>query len=372
MGLKKWLNVYIRKNLNLLRQEVKLMIHNNFLKRSGLFVLLIILLLLSAILGISIGAVAIPPSEVVRILFSHIPGFNGYLAAGLLPQHETIIMTMRFPRVVLAAMVGAGLALSGATFQGLFRNPMADPYVIGVSSGAALGAVVSILVQSIWKLSTQFTIPAFAFIFAIATIFLVYNLARVGGKVPVMTLLLSGIAVSSLLSALVSLCEFFSGHQLYQVVFWLMGGFSGRGWDYVYMFIPYGIVGSVLIFIYARELNAMLLGEDSAQHLGVEVERVKRRLLIAAALLTGACVSVSGLIGFVGLVIPHIVRMIVGSDHRILLPAVALTGAVFLLLADVLARVVIAPGELPVGIVTALVGGPFFIYLLRRQKNTMF
>lgn len=347
------------------------MIQNNNIKQSILFTLLIIILLVSFVFGISIGAVSIPPSEVVRILFSHIPGFDSYLMAGL-PEHETIIMTLRFPRVVIAAMVGAGLALAGATFQGLFRNPMADPYVIGVSSGAALGAVCSILVQSLWDIPIRFGIPAFAFAFAVVTIFLVYSLARVGGKVPVMTLLLSGIAVNSLLSALVSFCMFFSGNQLHQVVFWLLGGFSGRGWDYVYIFLPYGVVGSTVIFIYARELNAMLLGEEPAQHLGIEVEQVKRRLLIAAALLTGACVSVSGLIGFVGLVIPHIVRMLFGPDHRTLLPAVALIGAAFLLVADVLARVVIAPGELPVGIVTALVGGPFFIYLLRRQKNSMF
>ncbi|PKM78045.1 MAG: iron ABC transporter [Firmicutes bacterium HGW-Firmicutes-15] len=348
------------------------MIHKSNVKQSVLFTILIIILLASFVLGVSIGAVSIPPSEVVRIFFSHIPGIDRYLSAGLVPEHETIILTMRFPRVVIAALVGAGLALAGATFQGLFRNPMADPYVIGVSSGAALGAVCSILVQSIWDIPIRFGIPAFAFVFAVVTIFLVYSLARVGGKVPVMTLLLSGIAVNSLLSALVSFCMFFSGNQLHQVVFWLLGGFSGRGWDYVYIFLPYGVVGSTVIFIYARELNAMLLGEEPAQHLGIEVERVKRRLLIAAALLTGACVSVSGLIGFVGLVIPHIVRMLFGPDHRTLLPAVALIGAAFLLVADVLARVVIAPGELPVGIVTALVGGPFFIYLLRRQKNSMF
>jgi len=348
------------------------MIHKRNIKQSILFAILLIILLASFVLGISIGAVSIPPSEVVKIIFSHIPGLDSYLTAGLLPEHETIIMTMRFPRVIIAALVGAGLALAGATFQGLFRNPMADPYVIGVSSGAALGAVCSILVQSLWDIPIRFGIPAFAFVFAVATIFLVYNLARVGGKVPVMTLLLSGIAVNSLLSALVSFCMFFSGNQLHKVVFWLLGGFSGRGWDYVYIFLPYGIVGSTVIFIYARELNAMLLGEEPAQHLGIEVEQVKRHLLIAAALLTGACVSVSGLIGFVGLVIPHIVRMLFGPDHRTLLPAVALIGAAFLLVADVLARVVIAPGELPVGIVTALVGGPFFIYLLRRQKNSMF
>jgi iron complex transport system permease protein len=348
------------------------MFQSNILKRSALFTLLLTLLFVAFILGISIGAVSIPPVEVVRILLSRIPGLHSYLTTGLSPEHETIIMIMRFPRVVLAAMTGAGLALAGAAFQGLFRNPMADPYVIGVSSGAALGAVSTLLFQPIFKISIHYGIPLFAFIFAVMTIFLVYNLARVGSKVPVMNLLLSGIAVSTLLSALVSLCMFFSGDQLHQVVFWLMGGFSGRGWDYVKIFIPYGVLGSIVIFIYARELNAMLLGEEPAQHLGVEVEVVKRRLLVAAALLTGACVSVSGLIGFVGLVIPHIVRMLFGPDHRVLLPAVALIGAIFLLVADVLARVVITPGELPVGIVTALIGGPFFIYLLRMQKTAMY
>ncbi|MEQ8236241.1 MAG: iron chelate uptake ABC transporter family permease subunit [Syntrophomonadaceae bacterium] len=348
------------------------MIKKSTYKNSALFTALLALLMLALVLGISIGAVAIKPSAVIQILLSQLPGLVHLTGHDWLPEHETILITMRMPRVLLAALVGAGLSLAGATFQGLFRNPMADPYVIGVSSGAALGAVSSILLQTTFRFSMNYGIPAFAFLFALFTIALVYNLARVGGKVPVMTLLLSGIAVNSLLTALVSLCQFFSGDQLHQVVFWLMGSFSGRGWNYVNIFIPYGLVGAIIVFVYARELNAMLLGEESAQHLGVEVERVKRRLLIAAAILTGACVSVSGLIGFVGLVIPHVVRLVFGPDHRTLLPAVALIGAIFLLLADIISRIIIAPGELPVGIVTALVGGPFFIYLLRRQKNTMF
>lgn len=348
------------------------MINSYSMKRSIIFTLLVVLLLVSVVLGIGIGAITIPPSEIVRILLSHIPGLQHYFAKAWAPEHATIVLTMRFPRVLLAALVGTGLALAGTVFQGLFRNPMADPYVIGVSSGAALGAVGSILLQSVVNIPMRYGIPAFAFVFAIITILLVYNLARVGGKAPVMNLILAGVAVNSVISALVSLCMFFSGNQLHQVLFWLMGGFSGRGMDYVYIFIPYGVVGTAIIFVYARELNAMLLGEEAAGHLGVEVERVKRCLLIAAALLTGACVAVSGMIGFVGLVIPHIVRMIIGPDHRTLLPAVALVGASFLLLADILARVIIAPGELPVGIVTALVGGPFFIYLLRRQKSAMF
>ncbi|MEQ8200753.1 MAG: iron chelate uptake ABC transporter family permease subunit [Syntrophomonadaceae bacterium] len=344
----------------------------NTVKRAAILVLLAAILLLSVVIGIAIGAVYIPPAEIGAILLSHIPGLGEWLHPNRLPEHDIIIMTMRFPRVILAGLAGAGLALAGATFQGLFRNPMADPYIIGVSSGAALGAVVSIIIQAAWDIPMRLGIPVFAFAFAIITIVLVYNLARVGGKVPVMTLLLAGIAVNSLLSAAESLCLFFSGEQLHQIVFWLLGGFSGAGWDYVIMFLPYGIIGATIIFVYARELNALLLGEESAQHLGVEVERIKRYLLVAAALLTGACVSVSGMIAFVGLVIPHIVRMLFGSDHRILLPAVALIGAIFLLLADSVSRIIIAPSELPVGIITALVGGPFFIFLLRRQKNALF
>lgn len=341
-------------------------------RRSAILMALAAVLLLAVMAGVSIGAVYISPGEIGAILFSHIPGLGNILEADLTTEHDVILMTIRFPRVVMAALVGAGLALAGATFQGLFRNPMADPYVIGVSSGAALGAIISIIVQAQWDIPFRFGIPVSAFVFALITIMLVYNLARVGGKVPVMTLLLAGIAVNSLLSAMESLCLFFSGEQLHQIVFWLLGGFSGTGWDYVAMFLPYGFIGATIIFVYSRELNALLLGEESAQHLGVEVERVKKYLLVAAALLTGACVSVSGMIAFVGLVTPHVVRMLFGSDHRLLLPAVALIGAIFLLLADMVSRIVVAPGELPVGIITALVGGPFFIFLLRRQKNALF
>lgn len=348
------------------------MVQEKISRRTYIFPFLIIVLLGVLTLGVGVGAVFIHPFEVLMITWRHIPVLGHYIDTDLPATYDTIIFTIRFPRVLLAALVGSGLALAGATFQGLFRNPMADPYVIGVSSGAALGAVTAILLLTPLGASFLVGIPGFAFIFAVLTVFLVYSLARVGGKVPVMTLLLAGIAVNSLFSALVSLCMFFSGNKLHQVVFWLMGGFSGRGWDYILIFLPYGILGSIVIFLYARELNAMLLGEEPAQHLGVEVEKVKLYLVGAAALLTGACVSVSGLIGFVGLVIPHIVRILIGPDHRILLPAVMLTGAVFLVVADVLARVVIAPEEMPVGIVTALVGGPFFIFLLRRHKTAMF
>lgn len=329
------------------------------------------LLLSVMVMGVGIGAVKIPPAEIFSLLLGHLNGASSGFDGKML-SHDMILLNIRLPRVLLGAMVGVGLSLAGAIFQGLFRNPMADPYVIGVSSGAALGAVAGILVLGKMGWNLTYGIPGFAFASAILTIFLVYRLARIGGKVPVMTLLLAGIAVNSFLSALVSLCMFYSGNQLHQVVFWLLGGFSGRGWDYVLMFMPYALVGSGIAFLYARELNGMLIGEEQAQHLGIDVERVKLFLLFAAALLIGSCVSVSGLIGFVGLIIPHIVRLIIGPDHRLLLPMVALTGAIFMVSADIAARTIIAPEELPVGVVTALVGGPFFIYLLRRQKFAIY
>lgn len=336
-----------------------------------IMLILTLVLVLLVIIGIGIGAVWIPPQEVVALLKGHLDGSSASYTGKML-SHDIIIWSIRLPRVLLGAMVGIGLSVAGAIFQGLFRNPMADPYVIGVSSGAALGAVSAILLLGSSGLKYTYGIPVFAFICAVLTIFLVYNLARTGGKVPVMTLLLAGIAVNSFLSALQSLAMFYSGDQLHQVVFWLLGGFSSRGWDYVWMFIPYALIGTAIAFMYARELNGMLIGEEQAQHLGIDVERVKLMLLVAAALLIGSCVSVSGLIGFVGLIIPHVVRLIIGPDHRVLLPMVALTGAIFMVGADMVARTIIAPEELPVGVVTALIGGPFFIYLLRKQKSSLY
>lgn len=333
-----------------------------------MFPLLLTVLIVSLLLGISFGGVKISPAQISLILLHKLPVLNAFIHPGWLDVNETIVLVLRLPRVLLAGLVGAGLALAGAAFQGLYRNPMADPYVIGVSSGAAFGAVLAMLLLTVIDAMIPLMVPLFASLFAMLTILSVYRLARTGSRVPVINLLLSGVAVSSFLSALVSLIMFFSGSQLHQVVFWLMGGFSGRGWNYVYMFLPWGVIGAGVIFYYQRELNAMLLGEETAQHLGIEVESVKRRLLIAASLLTGAAVSVSGLIGFIGLIIPHMVRILVGPDHRLLLPSSALAGAAVLILSDLLARVVLSPVELPVGIVTALIGAPFFIYLLYKHK----
>lgn len=302
-----------------------------------------------------------------------LPGADGFFPSRDWPEtFETIVFQLRLPRVILAVLVGAALAISGVILQGLLRNPMADPYILGISSGAALGASVAILFGLGAHVLGIYTIPVMAFLGASGTAFVVYNLARVGNRVPMSTLLLAGIAVGSFLSALTSLAMVTSGQNLHQVIFWLMGGFAGRGWDHVRVLLPYVLIGITPIFLYARELNVMLLGEEPAQHLGVEVERLKQLMLGAATLVAASAVAFSGIIGFVGLIIPHAVRLLVGPDHRVLLPTSALIGAIFLAAADAVARVAAAPLEIPVGVITALCGGPFFIYLLRKKKDPGF
>lgn len=332
---------------------------------------LIALLFVAIVMATGLGAVNIGTFEIVQILASKVPVLSRWIHPGWPAPHETIILSIRLPRVVLASLVGASLAMAGAAFQGLFRNPMADPYVIGASSGASLGAAVAVVFGVNLRLMGLAAVPLLAFVGALSTVLLVYRLAGVGRIVPVLTLLLAGIAVSSVLSAVVSFLMFYGDEQLHQLMFWLMGGFSGRHWDYVRMIVPYFLVGTVGISLYARDLNALLLGEESAVHVGVEVEKTKKILVASASLLTAAAVASAGIIGFVGLVVPHVVRILWGPDHRVLVPASALSGAVFLVVADMLARTVMAPLEIPVGILTAISGGPFFIYLLRRSRHQM-
>ena len=320
-------------------------------------VCLIILTGLTILLTMAIGTVYIPPSEIVEL----------FLGRDVPSSHETIIFQVRLPRICLGLLVGAALSVAGATLQGLFKNPMADPFIIGISSGAGLGAAFCIASGIVLSYAT----PLMAFIGASIAVFLVYNIARVGGKVPVDTLLLSGIAVSYFLSAITSFLMYMS-ENLHQIVFWLMGGLGGSGWGHVKIAFPLIFFGILIIYFFARDMNVMLLGEEAAQHLGIEVERFKRVMMLLASLITAAAVSFSGLIGFVGLVIPHIVRLLVGPDHRILIPSSALFGGIFLVWADTLARTIFAPTELPVGIITAFFGAPFFIYLLRSRKKSIF
>lgn len=317
-------------------------------------------LAVTVLLSLGTGAVRISAREILGVLW------HWRDSAGMTAE---IILRIRLPRIVLAAIVGSSLALSGAVYQGLFRNPMADPYVIGASAGASLGATVAMLLPAGFQLLGFSTIPLFAFAGSLATVVLVFNLARSGQQVPVINLILAGVAVSSVLSAVVSLLMFLMPQEgLHGLVFWLMGGFSGCNWNHVSAVTPQFAVGCAVVLLHSGQLNAILLGEEEAMSLGVDVQRVTRRLVAAASLLTASSVAAGGIIAFAGLVVPHLVRLIVGPDHRRLIPNSCLLGAVFMLMADTFARSVIPPRELPVGIVTSLTGGPFFVYLLRRQK----
>jgi len=271
-----------------------------------------------------------------------------------------ILWEIRLPRVIAAALVGCALAVAGTAMQGLFRNPMADPYIIGTSSGGALGATIAIV------LFAGTGRPVLAFIGAMVATFTVYFVARKGGKIPIETLLLSGVALSTLLSALLSFLMYTAGQSLHQIMFWLMGGFWNISWNDVFAALPI-LIGVAGIYLFARDLNILALNEEDATHLGVNVERVKRILLALSAFLAGIAVSIAGSIGFVGLITPHVMRLIVGPDHRVLFPAAALAGAILLVWADTLTRTFTS--DMPVGIITACFGEPFFIYLLRSRMK---
>ncbi len=315
---------------------------------------------LTFVLALSVGSTSIPFRTVMRSIFS--PDAE-------LARYRVIVREIRFPRIVLSFLVGTGLAIAGVIFQGIIRNPLVDPYIVGISAGA--GTAVTFVI--VFNLSFTFfyfsTIPLFAFFGALATVALVYNLARTKNKVPVMTFMLAGVATAFILDAVRSLVMVMGTQDIEQVVFWLMGSLSGSSWGDIAMILPYYFIGMVPLIFYLNDLNLILLGEENAHHLGVNVEKVKKILIAGATLVTAAVVSVSGGIGFIGLVIPHIARMMIGPDHRKLLPLAALLGGIFLVISDMLARSLMPPLEIPVGIITALAGGPYFIYLLRRRKQ---
>lgn len=282
--------------------------------------------------------------------------------------YKTIILDIRLPRILLAVLVGCALAVSGTTMQGLFKNPMADPFIIGLAAGAAVGASLSILFGLSISVSIYST-PFFASIGAMLTVFAVYVIARSNGKVKVETLLLTGIAIGSFLTAVMSFMMYMAGQQFRFLFFWLLGGLYNASWSVIAIAFPLIILGTIFIQLFARDLNAIALGEEPATHLGVDVETVKKILLISSSLIAGTAVAFSGIIGFVGLIIPHTMRILVGPDHRILLPSSALAGSIFLIWTDTAARTVLSPTEIPVGIITALCGAPFFIYLLQKSKK---
>jgi len=330
-------------------------------KRWSLIIVFMVLALFAAIIiCLSIGVVSIPFDQVISILMG-----------GGSDRDRHIIFNLRLPRVLLGVIVGASLAVAGATMQGLFRNPMASPSVIGISAGAAFGASLALVLGVSW-VSGAFAIPAMAFLFAFITLFLVYAVSRDRrGYVPVETLLLAGIAIGALFNALVSALQYFAGDKLSGVVFWLMGGLNNATWDQILISIPAVILGCAVIMMLSRDLNAIMVGEEQAGNLGINVNQIRMVLLLAASLVTAIAVSVAGTIGFVGLIIPHVLRILVGPDRRVLLPASIIGGALFMVATDTLARTIIAPAELPVGIITSLLGAPFFIYLLTSRKKSM-
>jgi iron complex transport system permease protein len=315
-------------------------------------------------IAVTFGSIAIPLETLLHIVAAKFPG--SAIARTWTPSWETIVFDIRLPRVVLAGLVGSALATAGATYQGLLRNPLADPYLIGVSAGAGLGATIAIVFGFA-------LIPLLAFVGALGATSLIYALARAGGRTTPTTLILAGVALSAFLSAITSFLMFQgeSAFRTHQVVAWMLGSFALSSWQSVAAMLPYLGIGWFVLLLNARALNVLQLGDTQAQQLGVPVERVTMTLVASASLITAAAVATSGIIGFAGLIVPHAVRLVWGPDHRFLLPMSALVGAAFLIIVDTFARTLLSPGELPVGILTAFCGAPFFLYLLRQKKETL-
>lgn len=323
------------------------------------------LLLLAILLATSIGAVDIPPSTTAAAIGRRL-GLQNNAAAGVA---DTIIWNVRLPRVLLAGMVGATLAVSGATYQAVFRNPLADPYLIGVAAGAGLGAAIAIVSPLPQDYYGFGYVALFAFAGALIAVALTYELARVGRTIPTTSHILAGVAVSATATAATTLVMMLNETKAFVVFSWLYGDFTSASWVKLQLAAPYTAASWVVLLLATHRLNALQLGEDEAQTLGIRVERLKLVTIVVASLATAVCVALSGLIGFVGLIVPHACRMVFGADNRVLFPATLLFGASFLIVADLGARLVMAPQELPVGIVTASVGAPFFLVLLRRQRR---
>ena len=352
-------------------------VESKYSKRSSKWKLILLALIgaliAAIILCLNIGYAPIKFEDILTILGKQIPFLNGSInSSSVSTVNQAIILQIRLPRILAGAIVGAGLAAAGVMYQGVFRNPMADSYLLGASAGASLGYTLTAIYAGSLALTFLglgiFQVIAFAG--AVLTVFLVYFMSRVGNKVPVTTLLLSGIVVNIFILALQTVFELRSGKALIGIVAWIAGGFSNITWLDIYAVFPFVLVGIVLAYFFTKDLNMLSMGDDTAQHLGVNTERVRQILLLISSLITGAVVSISGVIGFVGLIIPHMTRLVIGPDHRILLPTSAIVGAIFLILCDSLARVATGASELPVGVITALAGTPFFIYLLRKRKTS--
>ena len=326
-------------------------------------------LLLATFVGVAFGSSRIPLSEFITLVFGAATDTGNDSAASAM---QRILVEVRLPRVLLMMLIGAALGSSGAAYQGLFRNPLADPYLIGVASGAGLGATTMLALVPTASGENLSLIPLGAFLGGMGAVGVVILISHVGKTMPIATMLLAGVAVGSFCAALTTFWMMRSPAGLQRSMTWLLGGNSGESWQSAKLIIPYLLVGMVGVQTTARFLNVLQLDEDQARQLGVHVDRVKIIVIASATMMTAAAVSFGGLIGFVGLVVPHVLRILAGPDYRRLIPLSALGGATFLILADTMARTVFAPQVLPVGIVTAMIGAPFFVALLRQQKRSVF
>lgn len=327
-----------------------------------LFLALSLGLVFSILLSAALGQMQIPITEVIGSICRQVG-----LTCGAEPTHanaDSALWEVRFPRVALGVLVGAALASAGAIMQGVFGNPLADPGIIGVSSGAAVGAAFMIITGI--SAGSTFSIPIGAFVTGVLTSLLIYSIARAGGRTRVVTLILVGVAVNAFGGSLLALMTYAADtSQREQITFWQMGSLSGSLWTSVFTVLPFVIIGLVFAAVIAGKLDLLSLGDDSARHLGVNIERLRIISICVVAILTAAAVSFAGIIGFIGLVVPHVIRMIIGPGHKVLVPASALGGAILIVLADMIARTAISYAELPLGMLTALIGAPFFFYLIR-------
>lgn len=326
--------------------------------RRAPFLSALLILLVALLLSLAIGSVFLSPQELWQTILG-----------GGTEISTSILWKIRLPRTVLIALTGAALGGSGATYQGLFRNPLADPFLIGVASGAGLGAVIAMSIHWPYSFWGLMAIPMAAFIAALLTVFIVYTLARVGRTIPTTNLILAGVAFSSFATSLTSFLMLRSTSEVRRALGWLLGGASQSGWTAILAITPYLIIGLGILLFSGHALNLLQFGDDQAQQLGLNVTRAKRILLISSSLSTAAAVAFSGIIGFIGLIVPHLIRLWSGPDYKRLLPLSILGGATALLVSDVIARILLAPQEIPVGIITALVGAPFFLWVLKTAKN---
>ncbi|GAB6069034.1 iron ABC transporter permease [Thiomicrorhabdus hydrogeniphila] len=339
------------------------------LKYSSLLSAFAALLFIVVVLSLMVGAFSISPLSIVAILISPITSlFGNDLSNYYTNIEETVFWNIRMPRVVLGILVGISLAVAGAAMQGLFRNPLADPGLIGVSSGAAFAAVAVIVFSG--SFLGIFTLPISAFIGGVITTLLVYKLSTRNGKTSIPTMLLAGIAIGAIAGAGTGVFTYLADDdQLRTLTFWTMGSLGSATWESIISILPLVVIAMVLLPMHARSLNAFLIGESTSRHLGFDPDKTKKQVILLSALLVGAAVASAGIIGFVGLVVPHLVRLLAGPDHRIVLPGSMLLGAAFMLSADLLARTFVSPSELPIGIIMAIIGGPFFLWLLMNRMG---